>query len=142
MNKTDFLEWFRTQVQPRWPAWQVNPCLLSDWYAAFGRYDVATLTEAVRQHKIRDDPSRPRISKVLRLVREQRRTALEQAPKEGVCRHFVTARQFWQQVRTTLPRRKRIALMRHLMKFDPRARAKDPEAYDWVTNAPPDRPAS
>jgi len=135
MNKTEFLHWFGQQAQPRWPAWQVNPCLLSDWYAALGRYDVATLTEAVRRHKIRDDLARPKISKVLHLVRELRRAALEQAPKEEVHHDFVTAKEFWEQVRTTFPRPKRIALMRQQIKFDPRARARDPEAYDWVTSA-------
>ena len=136
MNKTDFLHWFGRQAQPRWPVWQVNPCILSDWYAAFGRYDVATLNEAIRRHKIRDDQARPKISKVLLLARELRRAAIQRAPKDEERRDFVTAQQFWEQVRTTFPRHKRIALMRQQLKFDPRARAKDPEAYDWITAAP------
>ncbi|MCP4640903.1 MAG: hypothetical protein GY851_10740, partial [bacterium] len=132
MDKREFLQWFGEQVQTRWPRWEVNGPILSDWFTALGRYDVTTLTEAVRRHKIRHDLARPRISKVVFLVRELHSAALERAPKDEMTRDFVTARQFWEKVRTTFPRQKRMALMRQQVKFDPRAAQRDPEAYAWV----------
>jgi len=132
MKKSNFMAWFREQVEPRWPRWRVNSPILSDWFVALGRYDGALLTEAIRRHKIRDDPAHPKISKVVALARELHSTALERAPKDEPRRAFVTVAQFWETVRTTFPRHQRMALMRQQMKFDPRARQRDPEAYDWV----------
>ena len=132
MNKREFLQWFGEQVQTRWPTWEVNRCILGDWFEALHRCDVATLTEAVRRHHIHDDPARPRIGKVQALAREVRMAAVKKAPKSERLINVVTSRQFWQMVRATFPRRRRMALMRQQIKFDPRARDRDPEAYDWV----------
>jgi len=132
MNKREFLQWFREQVQTRWPTWEVNRCLLGDWFAALHRYDVTILTEAVRRHHIRDDPARPRIGKVRALARELHLADLQKAPKAERLIDVVTSSQFWDIVRTTYPRLKRIALMREQMKYDPHARDKDAEAYAWV----------
>lgn len=132
MMKRDFASWFAEQVQPRWPTWQVNRCLLGDWYAALGGYDVATLVEAVRRHKIRDDPSRPRISRVASLAREITAASMRRAPRSEAPPDVVTADQFWERVRTTFGRKQRIALMAQQCKFDPHAREKDPQAYDWL----------
>ncbi len=132
MKKSSFMAWFREQVEPRWPGWQVNGAILSDWCVALGRYDEATLTEAIRRHKIRDDPAHPKISKVVSLARELHSAAIERAPRDESRRECVTVAQFWETVRTTFPRRQRMALMRQQIKFDPRARQRDPEAYDWV----------
>ena len=132
MTKHEFAIWFGEQVQPRWPSWQVNACLLGDWYAALGCYDGATLVEAVRRHKIRDDPSRPSISTVRSLAREIVGSSMRRAPRTEPPPEIVTSGQFWQRVRTSFPRERRIALMVQQTKFDPRARDKDPQAYDWL----------
>ncbi|UCD52234.1 MAG: hypothetical protein JSW27_06260 [Phycisphaerales bacterium] len=132
MNKREFLQWFREQVQTRWPTWEVNRCILGDWFEALKRYDVTILTEAVRRHHIRDDPARPRIGKVRALARELRVASVQKAPRAERVINVVTSRQFWQIVRATFPRRRRMALMKEQIKFDPRARDRDPEAYAWV----------
>ena len=132
MNKREFLQWFGQQVQTRWPMWEVNRCILGDWFEALNHYDITTLTEAVRRHHIRDDPARPRIGKVRALTRELRMAAVQKAPKSERLLNVVTSRQFWQIVRATFPRRRRMALMRQQIKFDRHARDRDPEAYDWV----------
>jgi len=132
MNKHEFLQWFGEQVQTRWPMWEVNRCILGDWFEALNHYDVTTLTEAVCRHHIRDDPARPRIGKVQAIARELRMAAVQKAPKSEHLINVVTSRQFWQIVRATFPRRRRMALMQHQIKFDRHARDRDPEAYDWV----------
>jgi hypothetical protein len=132
MTKREFARWFAEQVQPRWPSWQVNRCLLGDWHVALGGYDKSTLTEAVRRHKIRDDPFRPSISKVRSLAREIMDASMRRAPRAEPAHDVVTAGQFWQRVRTTFSRSQRIALMAQQSKFDPHAREKDPQAYDWL----------
>jgi hypothetical protein len=132
MKKRDFGIWFNEQVKPRWPNWEVNRCLLDDWYTALGGHNAATLLEAVRRHKIRDDPSRPRISRVLALAREITASSMRRAPRAEPARDVVTAEQFWRQVRTTFSRKQRIELMAQQSKFDPHARDKDPQAYDWL----------
>lgn len=130
MTKHEFAIWFGEQVQPRWPSWQVNAVVLNDWYAALGRCDGATLTQAVRQHKIDDDPSRPSIRLVRAQVRRIAADAMTRPPKTEPPAGAVTAAEFWQRVRTTFPWEQRIALMASQCKFDPHARAKDPQAYD------------
>ena len=133
MNKREFFQWFGAQVQARWPRWEVNGCILGDWFEALNRYDVTTLTEAVRQHHIGDGPTWPRIGKVRALARERRMAAVPKSPKSEGVPNVVTAQQFWQIVRERFGRRQRTALMQQQIKFDPHARDKDPEAYDWVT---------
>jgi len=132
MNKHEFLEWFREQVQTRWPMWEVNRCVLGDWFEALNRYDVTTLTEAVRRHHVRDDPARPKIGKVRAIARELRMAAVQKPPKSERLLNVVTSRQFWQIVRATFPRRRRMSLMRQQIKFDRHACDRDPEAYAWV----------
>jgi hypothetical protein len=129
MTKDEFARWFGEEVQSRWRAWQVNRHLLSDWYLALGRYDAATLTEAVQQHHIRDDPVRPSIKRVWSLAGEIARALMRRAPKTEP-RKCVTGDQFWHDVRTGGDFERRIGLMTNLIKFCPRARDKDPEAYD------------
>jgi len=132
MNKRKFLQWFREQVQTRWPTWEVNRCILGDWFAALSGYDVTTLTEAVRRHHIRDDPARPRIGRVQAMARELRLMTRRRAPGPEHSITAVTSEQFWEIVRTRFPRRRRIALMAQQVKFDPHARDRDPEAYAWL----------
>jgi hypothetical protein len=132
MTKRQFATWFREQVQPRWPTWQVNPCLLGDWCEALARYNTDTLTKAIRLHRIREDLSRPRISKVVAIARELNAAA---APRRVACPRppdVVTAAEFWERVRTTFPRHERLKLMRALVKFHRDPRSEDPEAYDWL----------
>ncbi len=136
MTKREFATWFDEQVQPRWATCQVNRCLLGDWYTALGGDDVATLIEAVRRHKIGDDPSRPRISRVTSLAREITAASMRRAPKAEAPRDVATADQFWERVRTTFSRKQRIALMAQQSKFDPHTRDKDPQTYDWLTQQP------
>jgi len=132
MTRHEFANWFAGQVQPRWPSWQVNGVLLNDWYAALGCYDAATLTQAVRQHKIDDDPIRPSIRLVRAQVRRIAADAMTRPPKTEPPADMVTAAEFWRQVRTSFPWEQRIDLMTQQIKFDPRAPDKDPQAYDWV----------
>jgi hypothetical protein len=132
MTRREFVTWFNEQVQPRWPRWEVNRCLLSDWYDALGRYDAATLTKAVRRHRIRDDLARPKISRILSIAGELSRAAAPPSPPCEPPPDVVTAEQFWEIVRTTFPRHKRLHLMRALVKFHRDPRSKDPQAYDWL----------
>lgn len=132
MTKHEFVTWFSEQVQPRWPSWQVNACLLSDWYAVLGQHDIATLTEAVSRHKIDDEPKQPSIRQMRALVCRIADASLSGPTKTEPPKDVVTAAEFWQRVRTTFPREQRIALMANQSKFDPNARDKDPQAYDWL----------
>ena len=133
MTKHEFADWFAAQVQPRWPSWQVNAVLLNDWYTALGRCDVATLTEAVRRHKIDDDPPvRPSIRLVRAQVRRIAADAMTRPPKTEPPADAVTAPQFWEHARTRLPWERRIALMENLAKLGPQFRDRDPEVYDWL----------
>lgn len=68
-STTEFNRWLNEQVKSRWPSWCVMGPLLGDWYAALIGFDVATLTAAVRRHRIDDDPSRPKISRVRAIAR-------------------------------------------------------------------------
>jgi hypothetical protein len=132
MNKREFSDWFREQVQTRWPTWEINRCIPSDWFEALHGYDVTILTEAISRNHIRDDPARPRISNVRALASELRRADLQKAPKPERLINVVTSGQFWHIVRTSFSRRRRIALMRQQINFDPRACERDPEAYAWI----------
>jgi hypothetical protein len=142
MNKREFLDWFRAQVQTRWPTWEVNRYILGDWFEALKRYDVTILSEAIRRHHIRDDPARPKIGKVQAIARELRRAAAQKAPRPERFINVVTSQQFWAIVRTSFPRRRRIALMAQQIKFDPHARDRDPEAYAWLMQERDDAIAS
>ncbi len=132
MTKDKFVTWFADEVQPRWPTWQVNAVLLNDWYAALGRCDAGTLTQAVQRHAICDSPSQPRINRVQALAREMADAAIRRTPKVEPPRTWVRAAEFWRQVRSTRSREERITLMTQQIKFDPHARDKDPDAYDWL----------
>lgn len=132
MTKHEFATWFAEQVPPRWPSWLVSGCVLDDWYTALGPYDAGTLTQAVQQHAICDSPSQPRINRVRARAREIADGAMRRAPKSEPPAGIVTAPQFWEHVRSTCSRERRIALMTHQIKFDPHARDKDPQAYDWL----------
>ncbi len=133
MTRHEFADWFAGQVQPRWPSWQVNGVVLNDWYAALGRYDAATLTQAVRQHFVRDSPSQPRINQVQSLARELADAAMRRAPRTEPPAEMVTGPEFWRQARTSFPWERRIVLMKNLAKLGPQFRDRDPEAYDWLT---------
>ncbi|NLZ03815.1 MAG: hypothetical protein GXY19_01415 [Phycisphaerae bacterium] len=147
MTKDKFVTWFADEVQPRWPTWQVNGVLLNDWYTALGRCDAGTLTQAVQRHAICDSPSQPRINRVQALAREIADGAMRRTPGVEPPHTWVRAAEFWEHVRTNLPREQRITLMTQQIKFDPQARDKDPQAYAWlmeqqaapaaVTPAPP-----
>ncbi len=71
MTKSEFVQWFEAQVQPRWSTWPVNTCIIGDWYEVFGRFNPESLTEAVRQHKIRDDSIRPKINAIRSILRSR-----------------------------------------------------------------------
>jgi hypothetical protein len=133
MSKNEFMTWFAQQVEPRWSKWQVNTCILNDWYVALACFDGDVLTHAVQQHAIQDDPARPRLHRVLTLARERRavfgrRDCPQEYPSDAV-----SGTRFWEIVRTKYDRQQRTGLMGHLMKFCPTARERDPEAYDWIT---------
>jgi hypothetical protein len=140
MNKREFMTWFNEQVQSRRPIWQVNACILGDWFAASGRHQAVTLTRAVQRHKIDDDPSRPRLGKVHFVVREI--NTPYHRPALGYLEEVVSAKQFWEKVRTNFGRKKCVGLMKQQIKFDPHARDKDPEACGWrVHETSPNEPA-
>jgi len=132
MTKSEFMTWFAEQVEPRWSKWQVNACILNDWFVALRRYDTAVLTYAVQQHAIRDDPARPHLNRVLALARACRIHRDPSVGQKEMPSDVVTGAQFWQTVRTTYSKQQRIQAMRALMKFCPAARDKDPEAHDWI----------
>jgi hypothetical protein len=132
MTRHEFADWFAGQVQPRWPSWQVNGVVLNDWYVALGRYDAATLTQAVRRHKIDDDPVRPSIRLVRAQVRRIAADAMTRPPKTEPPADMVTADEFWRQARTTFAWEQRIDLMENLAKLGPQFRDRDPQADDWL----------
>jgi hypothetical protein len=130
MSKAEFLKWFNENVKGRWPKWEVNDCILADWFSVFAGYDAAVLTEAVRRHCVYDDPAAPSTKRLLEIVRrlqppEPVRPTTE-IPKEPL-----TEPQYWQKVRTTYSKEARINAIRRMW-WHPRARDKDPQAYDWA----------
>ncbi len=133
MNKKEFSDWFTRQVLPRWPTWQVNDITLADWFAAFSRFDKALLTRAIKHHKIYDDTSSPRTKKLLETIKKLRPPRPERppAPQDGDRKGY-TFEQHWEMIRTTQSKEKRIENMLGWYKCYPKAKEKDPEAYDWV----------
>lgn len=64
MEPKQFKKWFKREVTPRWPAWQINKVKLTDWFAALANFDELTITQAVSFHRIEDEPAIPSIKKV------------------------------------------------------------------------------
>jgi hypothetical protein len=133
MGKNEFYQWFVEQVKERWPRWAVGPHELDDWYSVFGRYEAAILSEAVRRHRVFDDPSRPSTKRLLAIVRELLpRTAVPKAKPEPADMKFHVA---WirQNMAKLYAWEKRLKLMKIAVKIrasDPRRH--DPQAYDWL----------
>jgi hypothetical protein len=130
MDKNEFSEWYNQQVQPRWPTWQVNKITLADWFAAFGRFDKNLLTRAVQHHKIHDDPSSPRMKKLFEIIKKlcpPKPQALQNTSEK-----LYSPTQWWEMVRTTWSKEKRIENMLGFIKWYPKAKEKDPEAYEWI----------
>jgi hypothetical protein len=135
MDKNEFFIWFGQQVQSRWPDWQVNDITLNDWFFAFGRFDKALLTRAIQRHKINDDTSRPRIRKIFAIIKKLLPAPQEPPPDDqcsGDNKKRYTFNQYWQMIRSTWSKQKRIENMLGWYKWYPKAKKMDPEAYDWV----------
>ena len=135
MPKSEFMDRFGEQVRPRWSKWQVNACILNDWFIALSRYERTVLTFAIQQHAIQDAPARPHLNRVVTLAREQCVSTCNAARATTRPDNIVTAEQFWQKARRKFTKPQRMNLMAQLVKFCPTARDKDPEAYDWLIEA-------
>ena len=131
MSKTDFLKWFNESVKGRWPKWEVSECVLGDWFSVFGGHDVAVLTEAVRRHRIYDDPAIPSTKRLLEIAKRLQPPKAVR-PSAETPTEVLTVAQYWEKVRTTFSKDERIRRMVSLARFHPRAREKDPQAYDWA----------
>ena len=133
MNRDEFTRWFDEQVGKRWPKWQVNGIVLGDWFSTFGGCEAELLTEAVRRHRVYDDPSSPSSSRLLELAAKMRAERNRQnKPKPEPVGEFVTGAQFWQMVPTIYSKQGRIELMKSMVKFHKTPWEKDPEAYQWA----------
>jgi hypothetical protein len=132
MEKTQFTKWFDEQVGGRWPKWQTSTLVISDWFSAFGGFDGTILNEAVRRHRVYDDPSSPSTRRLLEIIAQirPRKRPVEKEPLGEV----LTAEQFWQKVRTTFSKEQRIELMVSLAKFHPKPWEKDEQAYRWAVD--------
>jgi hypothetical protein len=133
MSKNEFYRWFVEQVKERWPRWAVGSHELEDWYSAFGRYEAAMLSEAVRRHRINDDPSRPSTKRLLAIVRELLpRTVKPSAKPQPEVQTFHVA---WirENMANLYSWDKRLKLMKIAAKVSARdPRWQDPKAYDWL----------
>jgi hypothetical protein len=137
MNKNEFFIWFGQQVKTRWPTWQVSDLTLADWFTAFGRFDQGLLTQAVQHHKIYDDSLCPKTKKLFEIIRKLRppaakRSAERQKVPPDKNEKLYTFNEYWQMIRTTWSKEKRIENMLGWLKVYPKAKEKDPEAYDWI----------
>ena len=133
MNKKQFVEWFDDEVQQRWPRAHFTRKTLGDWFSAFGHIKAARLTEAVRRHKVFDDPSMPSTKRIIEILKAYNapQPAGHEEPEQEVGEP-VTYEEFWRIVRTEYTKAERIHLMKQLVKFDPCAAERDPQAYRWV----------
>jgi len=64
MNSKDFMHWFEKQVKTRWPKHQFEWIEMGDWHWRLGAFDIDTLTEAVRRHKVCECYPIPNLKKV------------------------------------------------------------------------------
>ncbi len=82
MSKEAFREWFQIEVGQRWPKCWFSWTEMGDWHWRLGDFDAARLTEAVRRHKVQDEPSRPSLKAVYRCVCQQTAGQTPNAKKE------------------------------------------------------------
>jgi hypothetical protein len=133
MNENEFSEWFDNQVRTRWSDWQVNDITLADWFTAFAKYDKDLLTRAVQHHKIYDDTSCPKTKKLMQLIKKLSPPKLQKPQSlQNTNEKLYTPSQWWEMVRTTWSKEKRIENMLGFIKWYPKAKEKDPQAYDWI----------
>jgi hypothetical protein len=132
MSKAEFIEWFDSQVRPRWPKWHVDKITLEDWFAGFARFDAKLLTAAIRRHKINDDPPTPGTARLLEIIRAI--TPLLPRPKPAEQTDGMTFTQFWHKTRTEGTKEQRMAEIRRHWRLIPPSRLAelDGEAYQWV----------
>ena len=64
LSKKEFWEWFKSEVKTRWAKYSFEWTEIGDWHWRLGKFDVDTLTEAVRRHKTTEDWRAPRSRKV------------------------------------------------------------------------------
>ena len=130
MNKAEFYQWFVECVQSRWPSFEVSEVVLEDGFLAFGKHPQQRLTEAVRRHKISDYPAVPNTRKLLEILAKLRPANFyKPAAAPDGC---MTGGQFWETVRTSFSKEKRIELILQAAKFHPHPQQYDREAYGWA----------
>lgn len=64
LSKKEFQSWFETEVQPRWARHHFEWTEIGDWHWRLGGFDIDTLTQAVRRHKVCEDWRTPSLKKV------------------------------------------------------------------------------
>ncbi len=69
MTIHEFTNWFNEHVKPRWPKWKINKFDVGDWYAAFGKYSLETLTTAVMKLRTHEAGASPNTKKLLEIVK-------------------------------------------------------------------------
>jgi hypothetical protein len=133
MNRTEFYNWFNEQVSTRWPKWETNGCILADWFSAFGGYPQDILTKSIQKHKIYDDPPAPSTKRLLDIVKKMQPRSPAAPYEFDKPADAITFSRFREKVLTSYTKEQRIRLMRSLIKFYPKAKDFDSEAYEWVT---------
>ena len=64
LSKKEFWDWFKKEVQVRWKVCHFEWTEMGDWHWRLEKFDLDTLTQAVRQHKAREDWRTPSLKKV------------------------------------------------------------------------------
>ena len=70
LSKKVFWDWFKEEVQVRWKTLNFEWTEMGDWHWRLGKFEIDTLTEAVRRHKVCEDYRQPSIKKVYEYARE------------------------------------------------------------------------
>ena len=64
INKDSFGEWFKKEVETRWSKCNFSWTEIGDWHWRLRDFEIDTLTQAVRRHKVCEDYRQPSLKKV------------------------------------------------------------------------------
>ena len=97
MDKKEFAEWFDGTVRSRWPKSSFSAVDIWDWYYRFGSYGADVLTEAVRKHRVEDEPSRPSMRRMYRYLIKMRKAGKAMCLAEKYAKEDVEVAADWQK---------------------------------------------
>ena len=69
MQRNEFTQWFEKEVKPRWKTNNFSWTEMGDWHWRLEKFEIDTLTQAVRRHKVCDDYRSPSLKKVTEYAR-------------------------------------------------------------------------